>query len=230
MTTTDCNIIIGISAGLIGVLAFADQIGKIKILHIFNSLVFKIIIFILASIFFAWAGNKKDRLTETDNTSLNRKADSANSLLVNSKNDFRILQDTLNNVLNILEHNKISINFRSNKVIIESGFYTMHPDPELNLKLQAIKNNTHQSLTKQNISKKSKMDESVRLTGLKAAKEGLENSKKRYIKDSLGRDKDTEGMINKTQSIEYKQMSGYMKEDRIDIKNFTDSVKKYELK
>ncbi len=62
--TSFYNLLIGIGTMLVGFLAFADQIAKIKLLNFFSFLFFKILIFLAASILIIWGTMQKDNDAE----------------------------------------------------------------------------------------------------------------------------------------------------------------------
>jgi len=93
MSNLFLNIIIGLSAIIIGVLAFADEIGKTNFLRFLKSLPFKIIVFIIASFFGIWATVKKD-----SNAEIQSKNDKLESKNEQSKRDSinRLITDESN--------------------------------------------------------------------------------------------------------------------------------------
>jgi len=101
MSNTILNILIGISASIIGILAFADEIAKFEILRFIKSLRFKIIIFLIASILGVWASVKKDSNADLQNKIEKNKAiieqlrrDSINRVYTNESNSKIVLSFT----------------------------------------------------------------------------------------------------------------------------------------
>jgi hypothetical protein len=165
----------------------------------------------------------KDAQAIKDKTYLRHSVDFTNKELLAARKDINTMEDTLNNVLHILEHNKISFNFRSNNIFIGAGFYKMHPDPELNDKLQAINNSLKppSPIIKQNEPKKSKPDEMVRKARLEGYLKDYDGEKTRFIVDSTRRSK-----YDNTDPV-YKQITGYMNGDKKLMRQYQDSVRKY---
>jgi hypothetical protein len=166
-------------------------------------------LFILALIF-GWLDikdqDKKDDVAKGIALHSECTIDSANKELLASRKDYKILQDTLNNVINILRKNKIDFNFREKDIFIGAGFYTLHPDPEIKREVQAIEN--EQRITDRN-------------SKLKKYQLELKTAQNLLVADSLNRKKN-----GSTPAI-YKMTTGYMQQDRKHIKQYTDSITKY---
>lgn len=64
MSNSVLNIILGISAAIVGLLAFADQIGKSKRWRSVKSLPFKIVILLVSMAIGVWATIRKDEAAE----------------------------------------------------------------------------------------------------------------------------------------------------------------------
>jgi hypothetical protein len=97
MTNECLNIIIGVSTGVIGMLAFANEFPNKKIFNFFKTLGSKLIVFIIATTILIGATIKKDANTETqtlkdklDAKSEQRKRDVENRRLTNESNSIII--------------------------------------------------------------------------------------------------------------------------------------------
>jgi len=97
MDITFFNIAIGISATIIGGLAFVNEIGKPTSYKIIKSLSFKIVIFIIASTFGIWATIRKDSTTELNSKIEQAERDSNNRIYTDESN--RKMVETMINVL-----------------------------------------------------------------------------------------------------------------------------------
>ncbi|HTA84428.1 MAG TPA: hypothetical protein VK783_15900 [Bacteroidia bacterium] len=188
-----------------------------------------IIVFLLAVFF----GVLDTLQTNRDGAYLKHGADSANGQLSVCVKKYGILQDTLNNVISLLRKNKIRLDYRAKEIIIESGFYVLHHDPELQYKENAFiaeqKAAEKQLADKQEAVKspkpaspqKSTIDESVRKVKLEGFLRDYDGEKTEYIVDSTKRSKYTPN------DPLYKQMTGYMQSDRKLMKKYQDSLRKY---
>lgn len=101
MSNNVLNILISISASIIGILAFADEIAKFRSLKFIKSLRFKILIFLFASILGVWASVKKDSNTDLQNKIEKNKAiieqlkrDSTNRVYTNESNSKIVMSFT----------------------------------------------------------------------------------------------------------------------------------------
>lgn len=86
MSNTLLNIIIGLSGAFIGVLAFADEIGKYKALRFIKALVFKITVLVIVSIAGILATVRKDINAEIRSNNEQLKNDSLNKIVIDESN------------------------------------------------------------------------------------------------------------------------------------------------
>jgi len=86
MNNSLLNVIIGLCGALIGILAFADEIGQRKSLKFIKSLIFKIIILVLASTIGIFATVKKDINAEIKSKKEQSQNDSINKIDSNESN------------------------------------------------------------------------------------------------------------------------------------------------
>jgi hypothetical protein len=150
MSNTYLNILIGLSATIIGFLAFADQIGEVNALKFFKLVAFKLIVFFIAMFLGIWSTIKKD-----NNSSLEIAKEKSIALKEQSRRDSLNRQYTNENNRNLLTTftnalAQYGLKYdAANKAILKSVSDSLSsiPDPELildysdGIKLDSIKDN-----------------------------------------------------------------------------------------